>query len=108
LWDYALFYVVNCKNSTPNSRTRRETPSQMVTGVKHFDLQRKNLFSFSKLIIVRSTEKTWKFDLKNDVALYLGHPKGMVNGGTVYYPLFNKIAERADLTPANISEDVSK
>jgi hypothetical protein len=57
---------------------------------------------------VRKTKKTWKFDLKNDVALYLGHPKGTVNGGTVYYPFINKIAERADLTPANISEDVFK
>jgi hypothetical protein len=24
LWDYALFHVVNCKNSTPNSKTGRE------------------------------------------------------------------------------------
>jgi len=61
-----------------------------------------------KLVIVHNTEKTWKFDLKNDVALYLGHPKGTVYGGTVYYPFINKIAERADLTPANISEDVFK
>jgi hypothetical protein len=57
---------------------------------------------------VRNTEKTWKFDLKNDVAFYLGHPKGTVNVGTVYYPFINKIAERADLTSANISEDVFK
>jgi hypothetical protein len=91
LWDYALFYVINCKNSTPNSKTGRETPSQMVTGVKHFDLQCENLFSFGELVIVHSTEKTWKFDLKNDVALYLGHPKGMVNGGTVYYPFISKL-----------------
>ncbi len=65
----------------------------MVTGVKHLDLQRENLFSFGELVIVRNTEKTWKFDLKNDVALYLGHPKGTVNGGTVYYPFINKVAE---------------
>ena len=108
LWDYALFYVISCKNSTPNSKTGRETPSQMVTGVKHFDLQRENLLSFGELVIVRNTEKTWKFDPKNDVALYLGHPKRTVNGGTVNYPFINKIAERADLTPANISEDVFK
>jgi hypothetical protein len=42
------------------------------------------------------------------VALYLGHPKETVNGGTVYYPFINKIAERTDITPANISEDVYK
>ena len=42
------------------------------------------------------------------MALYLCHPKGTVNGGTVYYPFIGKIAEQADLTPANISEDVFK
>jgi len=57
---------------------------------------------------VRNTEKTWKFDLKNDVAFYLGHPKGTVNVGTVYYPFIKIIAERADLRSANISEDVFK
>jgi hypothetical protein len=60
LWDYALLYVVNCKNSTPNSKTGRETPSQMVTGIKPLDLQRENLFSFGDLVIVRYTEKTWE------------------------------------------------
>jgi hypothetical protein len=42
------------------------------------------------------------------VAIYLGHPKGTVNGGTVYYPYINKIAQRSDITPANISEEVYK
>jgi hypothetical protein len=108
LWDYALFYVINCRNSTPNSKTGRETPSQMVTGAKYLDLQCENLFTFGELAIVRNTEKTWKFDVKNDVALYLSHPRGTVNGGTVYYPFINKIAERADITPANIPEDIYK
>jgi hypothetical protein len=79
LWDYALFYVVNCRNLMPNSKTGRETPSQMVTGAKYLDLQRENLFSFGKLVIVHNTEKTWKFDVKNDVALYLGHPRETVS-----------------------------
>ena len=34
--------------------------------------------------------------------------KERLNGGTVYYPFINRIAERADLTSANISEDVFK
>jgi hypothetical protein len=66
------------------------------------------LFSFGELVIVRNNDKNWKFDLKNDVAVYLGHPKGTVNGGTVYYPYVNKIAERTDITPANIPEEAYK
>jgi len=57
---------------------------------------------------VHNTEKTWKFDVKNDVALYLSHPRGTVNGGTAYYPFIDKIAEQADITQANIPEDVYK
>jgi hypothetical protein len=31
-----------------------------------------------------------------------------VNGGIVYYPYINKIASRADITSANISEEAFK
>ena len=108
LWNYAIFYVVDCRNVTTNTKTGHQTPRQLVTGTKYLDLQREHLFSFGELVIVRNTDKTWKFDVKNDVAIYLGHPKGTVNGGTVYYPFINKIAQRADITPANIREEVYK
>jgi hypothetical protein len=105
---YALFYVVDCCNATPNTKTGHQTPNQLVTGTKYLDLQHEHLFSFGELVIVCNTEKTWKFDVKNDVAIYIGHPKGTVNGGIVYYPYINKIAQCMDITPANIPEEVYK
>jgi hypothetical protein len=108
LWNYALFHVVDCRNSTPNAKTGNQTPSQLVTGINCLDLHRENLFSFGELVIVRNNEKTWKFDVKNDIAIYLGHPKGSVNGGLVYYPFINKVAERTDITSANIPEEIFK
>jgi hypothetical protein len=86
LWDYALFYTVDHRNSTPNSKTGNKIPSQLVTGDKYVDLQCENSFSFREPVIVQNNDKNWKFDIKNDVAIYLGHPKGTVNGGMVYYP----------------------
>jgi hypothetical protein len=88
--------------------TGRNTLTQLVIGNDHVDLERENLFSFGELVIVQNNDKNWKFDLKNDVAVYLGHPKGTINGGTVYYPYVNKIAEQTDLTPANIPEEACK
>jgi hypothetical protein len=90
LWNYALFHVVDCHNSTPNAKTGNQTPNQLVTGINCLDLHRENLFSFGELVILRNNEKTWKFDVKNDIAVYLGHPKGSVNGGLVYYPSLTK------------------
>ena len=83
LWDYALFHIVDRQNLMPNSKTGRNTLLQLVTGNKHVDLERENLFSFGELVIVQNNDKNWKFDLKNDVAIYLGHPKGTVNRGIV-------------------------
>ncbi len=91
-----------------NTKTGHQTPNQLVTRTKYLDLQHEHLFSFGELVIVRNTEKTWKFDVKNDVAIYLGHPKGTLNGGIVYYPYINKIAQRLDVSPANIPEEVYK
>jgi hypothetical protein len=108
LWNYALFYVVDCQNTTPNVKTGNSTPNQLVTGIAHLDLERENLFSFGELVIVQNTDRTWKFDLKNDVAIYLGHPKGSVNGGIIYYPYVNKITSRANITPAKMSEEAFK
>jgi hypothetical protein len=100
--------MVDCQNSRPNSKTGNRTPSQLVTGDKYVDLQCKNLFSFGELVIVQNNDKNWKFDLKNDVAVYLGHPKGTVHGGMVYYPYIDKISEQTDTTPANIPEEAYK
>jgi hypothetical protein len=55
LWNYALFYVVNCHNATPNTKTGHQTPNQLVTGTKYLDLQHEHFFSFGELVIVHNT-----------------------------------------------------
>ena len=107
-WNYGLF-VINPRNSTPSSKSGDKTPLQLVEGDdKKVDVSRENLFAFSDLVVVRNPNKGWKFDLKNDIAIYVGHPKGTVNGGLVYYPFVGKVAERPDITKANVSEEKFK
>jgi hypothetical protein len=52
LWDYALFYIVDHRNLMLNSKTGRNTLTQLVTGNNYVDLERENLFSFGELVIV--------------------------------------------------------
>jgi hypothetical protein len=107
LWNYALFYVAECCNVMSNKKRGSEPDSignwNQVTGIT-----KRTLIFFVELIIVCSTNKTWKFDVKYYVVVNLGHPKGSVHGGIIYYPYTNKIAEHADITPENNPEEVYK
>jgi hypothetical protein len=49
--------------------------------------------------------RKWKFDVRNDLAVYLGQPEGRVNGALVYYPFTGQILHRGDVTAITISED---
>ncbi len=72
--------MIDCHNLLPNSNIHNQTPSQLVTGDKHLDLQHvKIYFLLANWLLSEIPNKTWKLDLKNDVTIYLGHPKGTVN-----------------------------
>ena len=101
-WDHALFHSLELRNHTPNSKTGQLSPSQLVIKEEGLDLQRQCLFPFGAIVVVSVVDPAWKFDLKNDLAIYLGHPQGTANGGLVYYPFSGKVCERANITAAKI------
>jgi hypothetical protein len=101
-WDYCLFYVITLLNNTPNTKTDGRSPKHAVTGVKSTDLRREFLFPFGQPVAARIPKRTWRFDLKSELGIYLGASEGSVGGGLVYYPSTRAIAARADLIPLNI------
>jgi len=108
-WDYALFHVINLKNNTPNIKTNGKTPMTMVTKQSAVDLRRRFLFPFGAPVAVRIPERTWKFDIRNELGIYLGESVGSINGGLVYYPSTHAMMARGDLIPLNIrNEDFQK
>ena len=104
-WDYALFHVVSLKNNTPNVKTKGKTPFALITNSPALDLQRRFLFPFGSPVAVRIPDRTWKFDVKNELAVYLGEADGSVNGGLVYYPSTKAIVTRHNLTPLTIRHE---
>jgi len=101
-WDYALYYTIDHRNATPNTKTRGRTPRQLVTGENYIDLDRQFLFTFGEPVIVKSTDRNWKFDVKNDIGIYLGAPDNVINGGWIYYPYTKQVSVRANITEARI------
>ena len=108
-WDYCLFYVITLLNNTPNSKTDGRTPKHAVTGIKATDLNREFLFPFGQPVAARIPQRTWRFDLKSELGIYLGVSEGSIGGGLVYYPSTRAITARADLVPLDITpEDFSR
>ena len=103
-WKYALDFAVNTWNNTPNTKTAKRTPNQMVNNTNHsVALDRTYLFPFGAPVAVRNPSPAWRFDLKRDVGVYLGPSKGSVNGGLVYLPYSNSIAARGDLIELQVT-----
>ncbi len=77
----------------------------MVTSAPALDLQRSFLYPFGSPVAVRKPEREWIFDVKNDLAVYLGDPSESVRGALVYYPSTGAIATRGDKTPLVVSPE---
>ena len=102
-WDYCLFHVIQLMNSTPNSKTDGRTPIHMVTKIKAINLSRELLSPFGQPFAARVPKRTWRFDIKSELGIYVGVSPGSVGGGLVYYPSTRAIAARADLIPLNVT-----
>ena len=101
-WDYALFHIVSLKNNTPNSKTDGISPKAIVEGTKGIDLNRVLLYPFGTPVAVKLPKRTWLFDVKNEMGIYLGQPEGTLYGGLIYYPSTVAIVTRSDLVELKI------
>jgi len=104
-WVHALFHCINVKNNTPNTKTDGKTPASMVTGREGPDLSRRFLFPFGTPVAVRIPNRTWKFDIRNELGVYLGESNNSVNGGLVFFPSTRAILPRGDLVELTISKE---
>lgn len=76
-WNYALFLCVCILNNTPNVKTDGLTPASMVIKDNpKTDLNRRFLFPFGAPVAVRIPKRTWKFDVRSELGVYLGETAG--------------------------------
>lgn len=97
-WHLAAVHWGDLRNNTPNVNTGNSTPWKLVTG-EALSLEEKYLFKFGEVVCVPvvGPDKIWRFDAKNDIGIYVGQPKGVINGGKVLMPWNGKIYTRGSL-----------
>ena len=54
-------------------------------------------------------EKNWRFDMKNNIAIFIGQPVGSVYGGRVFYLWSGKVLVRASLSKITaLKQDIKR
>ena len=103
LWKYALIHFCNLRNKLPNIKTDNKSPLQLFTS-QQTNLNTEHKFIFGDIIAygLQKHEQTFKFDIKNNIALYLTDHNA--NSSIIYLPDTHKCIIRADIFKLNISE----
>ena len=104
-WDLALFHYVACRNRTPNIHHPTKSPFQRIHS-ESTNLRNTFNFTFGDIVSVSlpPVDRSWKFDLKNDIGIYVGQPEGSVDSSLVYWPFSHSVSERSSLVKLKISD----
>jgi hypothetical protein len=72
LWDLAAHHWVDCRNRTINVHNQFKSPIQILSK-RPTNLINTFPFAFGDLVVVGIPKdlRTWKFDLRNDVGIYV-------------------------------------
>jgi len=99
-WDLAMLYFLDCRNRTPNKRNKDgRSPLQLITG-EVTDFESNLRFAFGDLLACATAGntsaegKSWKFDAKNELGIFIGTPSDSKRGVLVYWPQSQSISER--------------
>jgi hypothetical protein len=104
-WDLALLHFVDCRNASPNAHHSFKSPRQRVTR-DAIDLNRTFNYAFGDIVRVSLPvpDREWKFDVRNDVGIYVGQPSGSVESHLIYWPYTHSVSERSGVSKLEISE----
>ena len=105
-WDLAAHHFGDVRNNTPNVHDRLRSPEHRITG-NPTDVSKRFQFAFGDLLAVGIPKelRRWKFDLRNDIGVYVGQPPGVVDAANVYYPDTGQILTRGSLYKLEISDE---
>jgi hypothetical protein len=106
LWDLAAHHWVDCRNRTINVHNQFKSPIHILTK-RPTNLINTFQFAFGDLVVVGIPKdlRTWKFDLRNDVGIYVGQPSGMVDASYIYWPHTHSVSIRGSVTKLEISDE---
>ena len=106
MWFLAMLHFVDCRNNTPNVHTGNSSPREMIEK-KKVDLRTQFLFAFGQPVCVGIVlpDKIWKFDLRNELGIYVGQPPGHVGGNYIYMPFTGRTVIRGSCTAVRASDE---
>ena len=106
MWGLCSEHWVNVRNHVPNVSTGSNCPIGLIEK-KTIDLRHEFLFTFGQPLCVGipKDKRTWNWDLKNDLGVYVGQPVGKVNGNLVYFPFTGQVLIRGSCTAVLASND---
>ena len=105
-WDWAMYHSVACRNRTPNTKCHPLSPHEVMTGRK-VNLEKTFQFTFGDLVAVHvpKEKRSWKFDLRWDIGIYIGQPEESVDAALLFFPYTNQVLIRTDIVKLDISDD---
>jgi hypothetical protein len=105
-WNLAVHHFGDLRNHTPNVHNKFKSPEHRVTG-KGTSITRMFQFGFGELVAVGIPKelRTWKFDLRNDVGIYVGRPEGVVDACSIYFPETGQILTRGSVYKLEVEDD---
>ena len=106
MWGLCSQHWVNLRNHTPNVSTGNNCPVGIIEK-RTIDLRHEFLFAFGQPVCVGipRDKKTWNWDLKNDLGVYVGQPSGKVSGNVIYFPFTGQILIRGSCSAIHASKE---
>ena len=105
-WDLAVHHFADVRNHTPNVHHAFKSPDHRVNG-KATNLSKQFQFAFGDLVAVGIPKelRDWKFDLRNDIGIYVGQPEGTVDAANVYFPDTGQVLTRGSVRKIEVSDE---
>jgi len=104
-WSHAIEHYVRIHNDVPNLNTRT-TPNRLIDSTAYVNALYQYRYAFGDMICygIPKELRGWKFDVRNELGLYLGDVQGVKGSCKVYQPYEHSVIIRADTAPINVSE----
>ena len=85
VWHHALFHWIRLHNALPHSVTK-STPASVIDQSFYINAYHHYRFAFGELLCfpLQDHERTWKFDVKNDIGFYVGDEDSTKGGSLIY------------------------
>lgn len=107
VWSRALEHWSNIWGNTPISETGIAPNQILQPRTFVIDLHRRYRFAFGDLLcyhLEKKVERTFKFDLKNEVGFYMGDDKATKDDVIMYRPFYHDLIRRGGVAKLEVSE----